>query len=911
MKESSQRPNISYRYRFGTAEFDETWFELRVSGLRVDVEPRALEVLAVLLQHAGEVVTKEELLTQVWAGRVTVEQVLPNAIAKLRRALGEANAGLLVTQARVGYRFAGSVERIAVGRKFTSQFELAPGQAVPSRENFVLQRQLGGSPGSEVWLAKHTKTSEQRVYKFASSDDRLRALKREATLSRLLSESLDDQTHFVKLADWNFETPPFYLECTYGGENLLEWAKQNLSATAREKRLAMFLQIADAVAAAHSVGVLHKDLKPANVLIAAHANDELIRLTDFGSGRLLDPGRLDEMGITGLGFTVTQSLLGDSSSGTPLYIAPEIISGHSPTVQSDVYSLGILLYQLLAGDLTKPMASGWEQDIGDALLCEDIRAATEGNPMRRLPSAADLAERLRNVDQRREHASREAQLEAQSRLAQQTLARSRARRPYLFGLVAALVLGMLTVTWLYSKAERARNDAQQANDQAQHELQRANALNRFLNQDLISQSNPFVAAKGASASLKDVLAAAQDRVAGEFADYPSTEASIHSSLAALFSAIELMPNAEAEGRKALSLYEHDEGATSRDALQARSRLIYFLSKQSKFDAALAELNTLNDLAAHSDPVYRTYLTASAWGNYHLDHGEYDKALPELLEAVGTVTRAQPNDTFARDALRLNLIAAYRYNNQADKSQQEARSLLADLESRKNKNELAVAYAKHMLARSLVMSNNYDEAEALLLDAQKTIIQLVGKGNSRNIMLLTDLDDIAMRRKDWPKALEYAQKSYEAFIEKFGEAHFASNLTLTNWGQVLYTTGNAGAAEEKLKLAYQRLVATQSEKSPYAQNAAFWLAASEIELGKLGEASRLLDSLDGKILVALNGDENWKFRVDALRGLLLAKRDSPRSAAASLKAAVEGLEQKPDTGDVIYDKAKEVLSKTGP
>ena len=186
MKESSQRPNISYRYRFGTAEFDETWFELRVSGLRVDVEPRALEVLAVLLQHAGEVVTKEELLTQVWTGRVTVEQVLPNAIAKLRRALGEANAGLLVTQARVGYRFAGSVERIAVGRKFTSQFELAPGQAVPSRENFVLQRQLGGSPGSEVWLAKHTKTSEQRVYKFASSDDRLRALKREATLSRLL-----------------------------------------------------------------------------------------------------------------------------------------------------------------------------------------------------------------------------------------------------------------------------------------------------------------------------------------------------------------------------------------------------------------------------------------------------------------------------------------------------------------------------------------------------------------------------------------------------------------------------------------------------------------------------------------------------------------------------------------------------
>ena len=81
-----------YRYRFGTAEFDEARFELRVSGLPVDIQRKPLEMLACLLAHAGEVVTKDELLDTVWEGRPTVENVIANAIGKLRSALGDENA---------------------------------------------------------------------------------------------------------------------------------------------------------------------------------------------------------------------------------------------------------------------------------------------------------------------------------------------------------------------------------------------------------------------------------------------------------------------------------------------------------------------------------------------------------------------------------------------------------------------------------------------------------------------------------------------------------------------------------------------------------------------------------------------------------------------------------------------------
>ena len=123
----------------------------------------------------------------------------------------------------------------------------------------------------------------------------------------------------------------------------------------------MFLHVVDAVTAAHSVGVLHKDLKPTNVLVAAMPSGGwLVRVTDFGSSRLLEPERLAELGITQLGLTMTASVLSDSGSGTPLYLAPELLTGAPPTVRSDVYALGVMLYQFLVGDFRKQLTPGWE-----------------------------------------------------------------------------------------------------------------------------------------------------------------------------------------------------------------------------------------------------------------------------------------------------------------------------------------------------------------------------------------------------------------------------------------------------------------------------------------------------------------------------------------------------------------------
>lgn len=83
------------------------------------------------------------------------------------------------------------------------------------------------------------------------------------------------------------------------------------------------------------------------------------------------------------------------------FVAPEVMAGESPTTAADVYALGVLLYQLFAGDFRKPLAPGWEADIADPLVRQDIAESACGDPARRLRSAAELAEHLANLDQRR------------------------------------------------------------------------------------------------------------------------------------------------------------------------------------------------------------------------------------------------------------------------------------------------------------------------------------------------------------------------------------------------------------------------------------------------------------------------------------------------------------------------------
>src|ERR1700678_3616999 len=155
-------------WRFADYEFDELARELRVKGRSVDLESKPLDILLQLLLHAGEVVTKEELLESVWPDVMVVDGSLATAVSKLRKAMGDEEHPVIVTVPRVGYRLAVPGHCKTVGAAAGPELGFKAGDVVPGREQWQLSRPMDVSGSSEVWLAENPKTREQRVFQFAA-----------------------------------------------------------------------------------------------------------------------------------------------------------------------------------------------------------------------------------------------------------------------------------------------------------------------------------------------------------------------------------------------------------------------------------------------------------------------------------------------------------------------------------------------------------------------------------------------------------------------------------------------------------------------------------------------------------------------------------------------------------------------
>src|SRR6202453_5534870 len=160
-------------WRFADYEFDELGRELRVKGRPADMESKPLDVLLQLLLHAGEVVTKEELLEAVWPDVIVVDACLATAVSKLRKDLGDEEHPVIVTVARVGYRLAVPVYCKTVAAPAGPDLGFKAGDFVPGRDQWRLTRPMDVSGSSEVWLAENPKTREQRGFKFAAEGGRL------------------------------------------------------------------------------------------------------------------------------------------------------------------------------------------------------------------------------------------------------------------------------------------------------------------------------------------------------------------------------------------------------------------------------------------------------------------------------------------------------------------------------------------------------------------------------------------------------------------------------------------------------------------------------------------------------------------------------------------------------------------
>jgi eukaryotic-like serine/threonine-protein kinase len=855
-----------------------------VAGHDVAVEPLPLSLLLELLQRPNEVVTHTELLETVWQGRDTFPHVVTSAVNKLRKALGEEGAARLLTMPRVGYRLLGPVERVATGRLQALTLDVQAGADVPGHNGLRLERQLGNHPESSVWLAREARLDVSRVFKFASDGERLSALKREYTVCRFLRRELGERADFVRLLSANFSVAPFFLEYEFGGADLPAWAaeSQRLEALSQPERLAIFLQIARAVSAAHGVGVLHKDLKPANVLISGDAGAWQAKLTDFGSSRLLEPGRLAELGVTAMGLTMTQGADTSSGGGTLLYLAPELLAGQSPTTGSDLYALGLMLYQLLVGDFRRPMSTGWQREITDVLLAEDLAAATEGRPEDRLRSVAEFVERLSTLEQRRaERALRAGQVERAAAVAAQ-LQRSRMRRPWLAAAFASLLLGLAASLWFYSQTSSALRRAEQATARAQ-------AINDFLNKDVLQSADVLRSGTSKTVSMQDVLRRASDRAAERFKGHARTEASVRRQLGDTYLHLHDLTRADQQFAKAIELLEPLVPADDPELLavrfgSAQTSVGIFRPEEALKKLALAERACGPGVLSGQSELAR--LAARARLEVMMDAQQHKEALPIALRLVELSDQLAGNDINLRFEARQRLSELYL--RLGDKPRADA--LLAEIMSppygENNVGDVLYARAKLRLGRDRINQGRLDEAESLLTEVRDTMTRAFGPTELYVGGANLELADLHQGRGQFAKAAAAAQAAVTAFSASLGEDHSYTIVAKANLGAIEVDLGNAADALRGLGELRPRATALK-DSAPLVAGIDFARAKALTDLGRPAEALSILDTVNAELLAESSwGPRDFQWQLQAEKGRAMMALGQRQKGLALVEPATQ-------------------------
>ncbi len=461
----------------------------------------------------------------------------------------------------------------------------AAGVPLPGRRHWLMREKVGEGGFGEVWLASHDKTSERRVFKFCYEAERLKALEREVTLFRLMKEALGRRDDIVRILDWNFEEAPYYLESEYTeGGDLVQWAaaQGGLDTVPVETRIELVAQVAEALAAAHSVGILHKDVKPANILIHAGADGELrARLTDFGVGLIADRSVLQHSGITMLGLTADGA---HTTAGSQLYTAPEILEGKVPSVQADLYALGVMLYQMIVGDFQRALAHGWQREVDDEILEGDVACFADGSPERRPGSAQEIAERLRHLEERRARRRAAERERREAEAARRALKRGKRRRKILAAVSGLLAVFGVAMTY---QVRRTRQEAARAEREAQAARQVSSFLEGMFRTVEPNQTH------GETITAREILDRSAKRIE-ELEDQPEIQARLMDVMGGVYMDLGLYAAARPLFEDALGKRREIYGAEHprvADSLQRLARCLWSLTRyqaaEPLFEDALA------------------------------------------------------------------------------------------------------------------------------------------------------------------------------------------------------------------------------------------------------------------------------------------------------------------------------------
>jgi tetratricopeptide (TPR) repeat protein len=595
------------------------------------------------------------------------------------------------------------------------------------------------------------------------------------------------QIHEAGTADSGCGPQPYFAMEFIRGESLLRYAEAHrLSA---RQRLEVMAKICDAVHHAHQRGIIHRDLKPGNILVDESGQPKIL---DFGVARATDSDA-QATHQTNVGQIV----------GTLAYMSPEQALGDPLELdtRSDVYALGVILYELLAGrppyqvspllpdavqaireEDPAPLGSISRVFRGDI---ETIAAkALEKDKSRRYASASGLAEDIRRYLNYEPIVARPPSVTYQL---EKFARRHKGLVTAVLAVFVVLVAGVVASTW-----EATRANAESAT---------AKALNDFLQNDLLAQAGANTQARpdtrpDPDLKVRTALDRAAARITGRFDRQPLVEASIRQTVGNTYAELGLYAEAQRQMERALQLRRRLLGEKHRETQDTMNSLAWLYREQGRYAQAepifakVLELRRRQRGKEHPD----TLTTLADVAVLNLDQGKYAQAEPLLTTVLRARLRVLGEEHADTLATMHNLASLYR--DQGKYAQAEL--LFARvLELRRRvlgEEHPETLISMNTLARVYRFEGKYAQAEPLYTRALELQRRVLGPEHPDTLVTMNNLAVLYRERGTYAQAEPLFTKILEVRRRVSGPEHPETLISMNNLAWLYQGQGKYQLAE---------------------------------------------------------------------------------------------------------------------
>lgn len=656
---------------------------------------------------------------------------------------------------------------------------------------------LGEGGMGVVYLARQERPSRTIALKVVRpgllTPRMLRRFEHESQILGRLQHPGIAQVFEAGTADSGAGPQPYFAMEYIRGATLTEHARA--AGLSTRARVELFIPICDAVQHAHQKGVIHRDLKPGNILVDAEGRAKVL---DFGVARVTDDAAES---------AATMRTEAGGVVGTLAYMSPEQLSGDPLAVdtRTDVYALGVILYELLSGRM--PF------DLERKTLVEVARVVTdrEATPLgehdrdlrgdlqtiaakalakekeRRYASASDLAADLGRWLRHEPIAARPASAAYHARKFAQ---RNKGLVAGAAGVLVALVGGIVGVSW---QAQRAAAAAVRANEEAEV----AREVSAFMDR-MLRAVNPEEA-QGREPTLRELLDSAAAELAAREGMNPRVELALRDTIGHTYAAMARYDEAEAQYEKMLALCRRMFGEDDRSTLSARRNMVGVRADRGKFDEAerdvLAVIADCERVLGPGDP--ETIFARMDLGRVYQETGRWAQAEPILRRAM-EAGRVAVGETDQRYITALhNMGTAIKDSGRVAESVGLLREALRLRRATLGEAHPDTLYSMNNLAAALQRSGvaaDREEAERLMRETLEARTRVLGPDHAATITTTGNLAVALIEQKRLDEALPLAERAYEGWKASLGEEHPKTMIGLGNLAYLYEDLGRDAQAE---------------------------------------------------------------------------------------------------------------------